>query len=47
MMEFADKLIGEDKMRRTKKLGKTQAIDFLKYRASRLFSASVTGRIKL
>jgi CubicO group peptidase (beta-lactamase class C family) len=46
MMEFADKLIGEDKMRRTKKLGKTQAMDFLKYRVSRFFSASVTGKIK-
>jgi hypothetical protein len=46
MMEFADKLIGEDKMQRTKKMGKFQAVDFLKYRVSKFFSASVTGKIK-
>jgi hypothetical protein len=46
MMEFADKLIGEDKMRRTKMLGKVPAFDFLKYKAARVFSSNVKGKPK-
>ena len=40
MMEFADKLVGEEKMRRTKLLGKLQAPDFIMYKLHKIFSAN-------
>ena len=44
MLEFSDRLIGEEKMRRTKILTKIQPPDYIKYKLNRVFEADVVGK---
>lgn len=44
MLEFADKLLGEELMRRTKKLGKLTPPDYLKYKIQTILTPDVKGQ---
>lgn len=44
MLEFADKLLGEDLMRRTKKLGRLTPPDYLKYKIQTILTPDVRGQ---